>query len=276
MVSKETKKTRKTTTKKVSRKKKSTAKKATVKKARSTPFKSKLGHDPLAWITGDDAADLGISYDEIESRTEATLKQLDQVIPAEEPVEKNPGINEQEAIETETAVVPLENTDTKIADQQPSVEDMAAQGWGLFDDEPEDETTEIKQETVSDGSWGLFDEEESSLPVGEGVAWGLFSDEDSVAEVEHDAIVIPLPEAFTVASVSKLYHDIDLQIHENHDMVLDAKDVETIDAAGLQLLFAVQKELKRHDCRLVLKDANEKLEVLSKSSFINDIVGMSG
>lgn len=269
-----TKKTTRTTKKAVKKtaKKRGVSKSDANKKARSTPFKSKLGHDPLAWISGDDAADLGISFDDIDSKVEETLDQLEQVVPSTQPeaaeVENNVAtqvdVEEVKTVESETLV------DNSLADQ----------GWGLFDDEPE-EVVEKPVELVSDdGSWGLFGEDEStdytSAPIGEGVAWGLFAD-DSVgdAEVEHDAINIVLPSTFNVAEVAKVYHDIDVEIHKNHDIVLDASGVETIDAAGLQLLFAVQKELKRHDCKLVIKDAADKLEVLSKSSLINEIVGVA-
>ena len=284
MTKKVASKRKKTTVKKSAAKKKvakkAPAKKELHKKAKSTPFKSKLGHDPLAWISGDDAADLGISFDDIDAKVEQTLDELEQIIPAvpAEPnvIEEAGGTNDKDVIEPDVDIetpISIEETSSVVA---PDVD----QGWGLFDDEPEPVAiTAVKEmeEVISDdGSWGLFGDEEPKPPVGEGVAWGLFADEgDGDVSVDHDATSIRLPATFSVSEISKLYHDIDIRIHENHDMVLDASAVEIIDAAGLQLLYSVQKELNRHDCKLVIKDANDNLESLSKSSLIKEIVGVS-
>jgi len=275
--------TRKSTAKKAVMKKtagkKTTAKKDLHKKAKSTPFKSKLGHDPLAWISGDDAADLGISFDDIEANVEQTLDELEQIIPS---VSTEPVIDDVTTDETESsALEPAIETKSSKPVEEPT-EETANQGWGLFDDEPESEPVievpaepEKAAEVVSDdGSWGLFGDDEPQPPVGEGVAWGLFADEDDVT-VDHDAVEIRLPSTFSVSEISKIYHDIDLKIHENHDMILDASEVELIDAAGLQLLFSVQIELKKHDCKLVIKDASDNIEALSNSSLIREIVGVS-
>jgi len=286
MTKKAAPKSKKTTTKKSARKKavsrKSPAKKEINKKAKSTPFKSKLGHDPLAWISGDDAADLGIAFDDIDANVEQTLEELEQIIPAK-PSEPFVAEATVEDIENTTSeAIEGNEAETVTAEVGADTTTDASQGWGLFDDEPT-QTLEIETESEpapavvsDDGSWGLFGDEEPQPPVGEGVAWGLFADEgEGDAEVEHDAINIRLPAAFNVSEISKTYHDIDLKIHENHDIVLDASDVEVIDAAGLQLLYSVQKELKRHDCKLVIKDANENIESLSNSSLIREIVGVS-
>lgn len=247
-------------------KKRITNKKAAASKPGKSPFKSKLGHDPLAWISGDDAEDLGIAYDDIDAKRD-TLAQLEQVLPSVDKTEENAESND------------IEETQTLSADE----------GWGLFDDEPVEKANDASlseensgQEAATsyapvasdDGSWGLFgDEPASELPVGEGVAWGLFAEDDD-ATVEHDAIIINLPAVFNVAEVSRVYHELDNYLHKNHDLIIDASQVETIDASGLQLLFAVQKELKKRDCKMVLKDTSERTNVLSRSSFINELIGI--
>jgi len=271
-----TKKTKKPAAK-TTKKKAATTRKKQKAKPRASPFKSKLGHDPLAWITGEDASDLGVSFDDIEAKLESTQDQFDQVIPPLETVvhaESEPVIAEPsvENVQPDSEPVVVESKSESIDSDDGS--------WGLFgDDEPE--TIETKSASVNsdDGSWGLFgdDSEDKSLPVGEGVAWGLFVDESGTdSAVDHDAITIHLPAAFNVAEISKIYHDFDVEINKDHDVVVDASEVEVIDATGLQLLFACQKELQRRGCKMVIKDASEKVELLSSSSFINELLSLAG
>ena len=112
--------------------KKTTAKKDLHKKAKSTPFKSKLGHDPLAWISGDDAADLGISFDDIEANVEQTLDELEQIIPS---VPAEPDIDNVDTDDTESSA-----PETAVETESTIPVETENQGWGLFDDEPESET----------------------------------------------------------------------------------------------------------------------------------------
>lgn len=277
--SKTTKKKSSTVKKKAVPNKKVPAKKKPVKKkpaskakaqssASKTPFKSKLGHDPLAWITGDDASELGLSFDEVGSNDSIQVDSFDQITPATEsvvnPVEQ---VSEKEPISTSGTAV---NNDEKN------------QTWGLFEDNdvpPESVSTQA-EEISDDGSWGLFEDEASSsdlLPVGEGVAWGLFEDEAAIDTViEHDAVTIILPATFNVSEISKVFHEFEEIVNKNHDVIVDASEVETIDAVGLQLLYASHKELQKNDCKMVIKDASERVELLSKSTFINQVIGISG
>ncbi|MCK4707148.1 MAG: STAS domain-containing protein, partial [Gammaproteobacteria bacterium] len=278
----------KKTTSKTAKKKKSTVKKktlpkkkvATKKKAatktkaratvRKSPFKSKLGHDPLAWITGDDASELGLTFDEIGSN-KSVSDALDEILP----------ISHESVAETIEPVV------EEVSIEQPVIEISAAsddmdQGWGLFDDDVAVETVAIsnsaKEEVSDDGSWGLFGDDEDttsdSLPVGEGTAWGLFEDDLAAGtEVDHDALIICLPATFNVAAINNVFREFEEIVNKNHDVIVDASEVETIDAVGLQLLYASHKELQRNDCKMVIRDASERVELLSKSTFINDIIG---
>jgi len=272
MVKKTTVKKAKKTTAKTTKKKSSVVKKKL--KPKSSPFKSKLGHDPLAWITGEDASDLGVSFDEIDSKLKDSASQMDQVLPAVDltDTQKQPETHNEPVHEETTDVTPAESFDSDDA------------SWGLFsDDEPEEKSSVVEAITESvesdDGSWGLFgdESEDKPLPVGEGIAWGLFADESDInVDVDHDAITIHLPATFNVAEISKVYHDFEEQIMKDHDIVVDASEVEAIDATGLQLLFACQKELQRRGCKMVIKDASAKAELLSSSSFINELLGMAG
>ena len=264
--------TTKTTKKKSSAVKKKVVTKKKTTKAKPSPFKSKLGHDPLAWITGGDADELGLSFDDIDTNT----GQLDQVL---SPVSEN--IVEKETSFHQPATEPevIESVSSSIQNSAP-----ADEGWGLFDDE-DDVTATINspqiEEVSDDGTWGLFGDDEatssSSMPVGEGVAWGLFGDDVSDnSDVDHDALVIILPSVFSVASIKNVFHEFESVVNKNHDVIVDASQVETMDATGLQLLYAGQKELQRHDCKMVIKDASERVELLSKSTFINEIIGVLG
>lgn len=274
----------KKTTAKTTKKKSSIVKKKPKSKIKpkSSPFKSKLGHDPLAWITGEDASELGVRFDELDSKLSNSSSQVDQILPAVDSQDHQgnqavPLPEDVSVSEEETSVEPVVSTVEAIDSDDGS--------WGLFgDDEPEEKSiaVEARVESVDsdDGSWGLFGndgQEEKSLPVGEGIAWGLFSDESGAdADVDHDAIIIHLPATFNVSEIRKVYHDFDDHILKDHDIVVDASDVETIDATGLQLLFACQKELQKRGCKMVIKDASAKAELLSSSSFINELLGMAG
>ncbi|MDH5392532.1 MAG: STAS domain-containing protein [Gammaproteobacteria bacterium] len=244
------KKSVKKTTKKVAAKKKSTAAKKVMAKPKKSPFKSKLGHDPLSWITGEDANEYGVSFDDIGSGSEAA-------------------VNKVSGIKPDITVVENENA-------------LADEGWGLFDDEPSIVASSEEESNSDDGSWGLFSADDdsatdSALPVGEGVAWGLFEENTPVdSDVDSDALVVNLPAAFNVAHINKVYHDFEMVIDKSSDIIVDASEVETIDATGLQLLFATQKELQKRDCKLVIKDASEKIELLSSSSFLSNLLNISG
>ena len=268
------KSTVKTTAKKTAAKTTKKKTPATIKKhkakPKASPFKSKLGHDPLAWITGEEASDLGVSFDDIDAKVDTINDQIDQILPPSEaltPVEMEP-------VTVEPAAKNIQH------ESEPESIDSDDGSWGLFgDDEPAVIETKIESVDSDDGSWGLFgdDSEDKPLPVGEGVAWGLFADENATdTVVDHDAITVHLPSAFNVAEISKIYHEFDEQINKDHDVVVDASDVETIDATGLQLLFACQKELQRRGCKMIIKDASAKAELLSSSSFINELLGMAG
>lgn len=240
-----------------------------VKKAKPTPFKSKLGHDPLSWLNGEDAQEMGISFNDIKSDKD----QLEKVLPE---ISSNDS-EEQATAELAPEIVQVIETDV----QQ---ESLADQSWGLFDDDDDISTAvtiETKAEVISDdGTWGLFgnDEPESpGLPVGEGIAWGLFaSDITEDSTVDGSAQIIHLPSVFNVASMDKLYHEFERLINEEHDVIVDASEIEIIDACGLQLLYASHKELQKRSCKLVMKDASEKIGLLSRASFINEILGING
>ena len=263
-------------------KKKSTINKKKLKaKPKASPFKSKLGHDPLAWITGEEASDLGVSFDDIDAKVESTKEEMDQILPSVD----NSIYAESEQTSIETTALSESQKEASEAENIPESIESTDGSWGLFDDDQEsDKSNHIEAESKSnspdnDDSWGLFDDdpETSSLPIGEGVAWGLFADESATSpEVDHDAIIIHLPAAFNVSEISKIYHDFDEHMNKDHDVVVDASEVETIDATGLQLLFACQKELQQRGCKMIIKDASEKAELLSSSSFINELIGMAG
>lgn len=251
------------------KKKASTKKKVSAKSnIKKSPFKSKLGHDPLAWITGEDASDLGLSFDEIESNSSQNLDALEQVVPAEI----------SEPILSETIAEPI-NVEEPVVEVKPTVDVNA--GWGLFEDDDTSISVNAKEEVSDDGSWGLFGDDEDttsdSLPVGEGTAWGLFADEEAEdTVVDHDALIIHLPANFNVANISDVFHEFETVVSKNHDVVVDASSVDTVDAIGLQLLYAGHKELQKHGCKMVIKDASDRVELLSKSTFINELIGISG
>jgi anti-anti-sigma regulatory factor len=251
------------------KKKTSTKKKVSAKaSAKKSPFKSKLGHDPLAWITGEDASDLGLSFDEIEADSSQHVEALDQIVPAE--------VSEPVASEVTAETVIIEEA---VVEEKVSVN--ADEGWGLFEDDDVPIGATTKEEVSDDGSWGLFGDDEAttsdSLPIGEGTAWGLFADEaaeDSI--VDYDALTIHLPANFNVAGINEVFHEFEAVVSKNQDVIVDASNVDTVDAIGLQLLYAGHKELQKHGCKMVIKDASDRVELLSKSTFINEIIGISG
>lgn len=272
---KTTKKKTATAVKKVPAKKKTATKKKA--KAKKSPFKSKLGHDPLAWITGDDASELGLSFDDIESSSSSSA--LDEIIPAVPVAEDSIEVNEVAAEPKTEPVSAIEQNvaSETVADTAPPVSDDGS--WGLFDSEEETPVT-AQPETSDDGSWGLFGSEEaeaSDSSTDEGIAWGLFEDELATdTDIDHDALTIHLPASFNVSEISKVYHEFEKIISKNHDVIVDASDIETIDAVGLQLLFAGRKELQKNGCKMVIKDGSKRVDLLSKSSFINELIGISG
>ena len=277
---KTTKKKSSTVTKKVPAKKKVAPKKKAKAKIKKSPFKSKLGHDPLAWITGDDASELGLTFDNIESNIDTSSNALDQILPST-PVAESTDFSEPEASEEqsnsfieEVADVAESSNDISTQAKVDTTSDILDDGsWGLFDDD-EDESPALPV-TADDGSWGLFGDDDSSSD--EGVAWGLFEDElGTDTDIDHDALTIYLPATFNVSQVSKVYHEFEEVISKNHDVIVDATDIETIDASGLQLLFAGRKELQKNGCKMVIKDGSKRVDLLSKSSFINELIGISG
>ncbi len=268
---KTTKKKTAAAVKKVPAKKKTATKKKA--KAKKSPFKSKLGHDPLAWITGDDATELGLSFDDIESSSSSSA--LDEIIPAVQVAEDSIEVNEVAA--EPVSVIEQNVASETVADTAPPVSDDGS--WGLFGSKEETPVT-AQSETSDDGSWGLFGSEEaeaSDSSTDEGIAWGLFEDELATdTDIDHDALTIHLPASFNVSVISKVYHEFEEIISKNHDVIVDASDIETIDAVGLQLLFAGRKELQKNGCKMVIKDGSKRVDLLSKSSFINELIGISG
>lgn len=257
-------------------KKATTAAKKIAQKTKPSPFKSKLGHDPLSWINGADAQELGISFDDIESHTEQKLEQLDHIIP--------PSASELVSENVSAEIIVSE----EIISSSPVLDNDATQGWGLFDDEIIPVQANVSQEEVisDDGSWGLFGDDadnnvtataQSVCPVGEGIAWGLFGDEaEADPYIDSSAPVIRLPAVFNVAEIDRIYHEFEKLIEQGDDVVVDAKQMEVIDACGLQLLYASQKELQRRNCKLVIKDTSNKIALLSRASFINEVLGING
>ena len=277
------KSTEKTTKKKRTRSvKKTSTKKRAADKAKSSPFKSKLGHDPLAWITGDDANELGLKFDDIEINTDQTINELDQILPTATASDKNTDTNHSEvtAFTEETQQSTVVET---AAEPEPVIPDDS---WGLFEDDDDGEDIVVAgqspsfSETASDdGSWGLFggDSAGSDKNPDEGIAWGLFEDELAFdTNIDHDALTLHLPVNFVVSEVSKVFHEFEDLISKSHDVVIDATDIETIDATGLQLLFAGRRELQKNGCKMVIKDASKRVDLLSRSSFINELIGISG
>jgi len=277
------KKTEKTTKKKrASSVKKTSAKKKSADKAKTSPFKSKLGHDPLAWITGDDASELGLKFDEIEANSEETISELDQILPAASASANNADTDHSEANEIAEEIQQVAAVE---ATPEPESE-LPDDSWGLFADDDEDadivvagQSSTFSETASDDGSWGLFGDEASASETNpdEGVAWGLFEDELAVdTNIDHDALTLHLPVNFNVSEVSKVFHEFESLVAKSHDVVIDATDIETIDATGLQLLFAGRRELQKNGCKMVIKDASKRVDLLSKSSFINELIGISG
>jgi len=266
--------------KKTSSVKKTSTKKKAVDKAKTSPFKSKLGHDPLAWITGDDASELGLKFDDIEVNSEQTINELDQILPATSASDNTTNTNhsEENAFIEETQQATVVET---AAEPEPVLPDDS---WGLFEDDDADivvagQSSSSSETTSDDGSWGLFgdDSPESDKNPDEGIAWGLFEDELAVdINIDHDALTLHLPVNFVVSEVSKVFHEFEELISKSHDVVIDATDIETIDATGLQLLFAGRRELQKNGCKMVIKDASKRVDLLSRSSFINELIGISG
>lgn len=263
---KKTKTVKKTATKPVSKKK------DTKKSVSPRPIsKSKLGHDPLSWINGEDAQELGISFDDIQSDEMQMIKQAAPLLP-------DIDCDNAESDELELNVAEVNNV-SKDSTVSAEPED---QGWGLFDDDISvAPVIEAKSEVISDdGVWGLFaddDTEAQNFPLGEGVAWGLFEESDQAHDstIDGSAQIIHLPGVFNVASMDKIYHEFERLINEDHDVIVDASETEVIDACGLQLLYAAQKELQKRNCKLVMKDASENIFLLSRSSFVNEILGIN-
>lgn len=61
-----------------------------------------------------------------------------------------------------------------------------------------------------------------------------------------ESVVVDLPDNLTIASVEELHKQLDPYTIGNQDIVFNAGNVERVDTAGLQTLYAFHQALKSH------------------------------
>jgi len=66
------------------------------------------------------------------------------------------------------------------------------------------------------------------------------------AEELSDTIVIDLPDNLTIATAESLHQILESTVEKHQDVVFNAENVNRVDTAGLQLLYAFCIEQKQH------------------------------
>ena len=70
--------------------------------------------------------------------------------------------------------------------------------------------------------------------------------------------IIQLAQDFTIIGISEVYNVLTAHLEENHDIVIDASNVQSVDTAGLQLLLAFSLELNKRGCDLELRNPSDE------------------
>jgi len=134
------------------------------------------------------------------------------------------------------------DSQTQAETQADTQADTAGEGWGLFD--AGGPAADADADSAGEG-WGLF-APSTPAPAAQGVAdevakdgsWGLFA-------VPRDAQRIKLGSSLLFADVNSCYQQL-LGASERGAVSVEGRAVERIDAAGLQLLCALQRSERYH------------------------------
>lgn len=222
--------------------------------------KAKLGHDPLAWISSDDAQQLGIEQGHADEgvRTQLDINPDDQQKDSEFIAEQTSSDDEITTIQQEVSVG----------------EDVA---WGLFENDTESVQPAVKDDITNEQgiTWGLFDDEpvindmgeETDIDAQEGAVWGLFEN-DGISSNDDSEDIITLPSIFNIAEVDKVYLQIENLLNSGRDIKINTAAVESIDAAGVQLLFVFQQEAKQRGINIHWLNESDSIRVAAKCIFM--------
>ena len=83
-------------------------------------------------------------------------------------------------------------------------------------------------------------------------------------------LVVDLPEALTIANAEALHEQLEPALSAHQNVFLNAEHVSRVDTAGLQLLFAFNVELNKHELTL---DWSDVPSVLRESA---ELIGLKG
>jgi len=201
------------------------------KKVAKKPSKSVLDYDPLAWL-GEEKEDISDVKPE-NSKKSAT---------------DNSGVkksNTRKAATKKSVSKKAVTNNTETENMSNSTEE--SQGFGFFDDEPEEKESEQSQ------GYGFFD---SSEPL-----------TSQAAAVDRATNIIDLGAELTIRSVSTCKTLIDENLSNGFDIKLSAGELQKIDSAGLQLIYSLNKTLEK---------TSQSISWVSSNSIINDAAKLIG
>ncbi len=84
--------------------------------------------------------------------------------------------------------------------------------------------------------------------------------ETKQASTESDGALISLGSALTIKNIVEFKQTVDAGLALNGDITLDSAELQKIDSAGLQLLFSLQKSLRKTGQELLWADRNPMIE----------------
>ena len=240
--------------------------------ANKKPSKSVLDYDPLAWLAEEDditeepdKEDIVPATQKVASNKTVTKKAVKKKAVIKKPAVKKtaskkatlkkPKAIEEISNQTETEKPAIKEVDVTIIeanDMNDSKEED--QGFGFFDDAPEDVPVTATEETEDEQGFGFFDSAEQ-----------LTTQSVELDEATH---IIKLGAELTIRSVSACKELIDGNLSNGFDIKIAAGDLQKIDTAGLQLIYSLNK---------CLESTSQSITWVSSNSIINDaalLIGM--
>ncbi|GAB6098554.1 hypothetical protein JCM16358_04330 [Halanaerocella petrolearia] len=86
-------------------------------------------------------------------------------------------------------------------------------------------------------------------------------------------IKLALPEELIIYNVSTYREEILDNLSDEEELVLDCKQVEEVDAAGIQLLLSLQRMALKKDFRLYLENVNPKFRSTLQLAGVEKVIG---
>ncbi|MDQ6993806.1 MAG: STAS domain-containing protein [Mariprofundus sp.] len=117
----------------------------------------------------------------------------------------------------------------------------------------------------------------ASAPVGEAVEWikAAVTVDATAPEATHVSDIVVLEGSLCIADAEAMHQRLSQVLAIHSTITIQAEMLTRVDAAGLQLLYTLVKELKEHGGKVIWKSVSDELKEAAVAIGLTEAIGFS-